>query len=166
MMIRKLKKEDCQIISDAFKEQGWDKPVEQYQTYFQEQNEMLRDVLVAEYKDEFAGYLTIVWNSQYPPFKKRQIPEVVDFSVLKKFHRQGIGSKLMDDAEKMISIKSDLAGIGVGLFSDYGNAQRLYVKRGYIPDGLGISQKGRFPKFGETITVDDDLALYFTKQLK
>jgi hypothetical protein len=28
--------------------------------------------------------------------------------------------------------------LGVGLHNGYGQAQRMYVKRGYIPDGSGV----------------------------
>lgn len=58
-----------------------------------------------------------------------------------------------------------MAGIGVGLTSDYGPAQRLYISRGYEPDGKGIVWQNRFPNYGERVKVDDDLILYFTKQL-
>jgi len=52
------------------------------------------------------------------------------------------------------------------LTADYGGAQRLYIKRGYVPDGLGISQHGRFLLYGDIVTVDDDLTVGFTKILK
>ena len=43
--------------------------------------------------------------------------------------------------------------------------QILYVKCGYIPDGQGLAQ-GRKPlKYGEQVTIDDRLTLYFTKNL-
>jgi hypothetical protein len=35
-----------------------------------------------------------------------------------------------------------------------------------VPDGLGISQRGAFPRYGDKIMVDDDLALSLTKELK
>jgi hypothetical protein len=73
---------------------------------------------------------------------------------------------LMDKAEVEIAKVSRMAGIGVGMDADYGAAQRLYVLRGYIPDGRGLHYKDHFPKHGEQITVDDNLALFFTKELK
>jgi hypothetical protein len=54
----------------------------------------------------------------------------------------------------------------VGLFSDYGSAQIMYIKRGYVPDGKGIFKINSYIKFGETITIDDDVNLYFIKNLK
>ena len=48
---------------------------------------------------------------------------------------------------------------------DYGAAQRLYVKREYIPDGRGLTSHNRPVAWGETVTVDDRLVLHFTKNL-
>jgi hypothetical protein len=48
---------------------------------------------------------------------------------------------------------------------DYGMAQRLYVRRGYVPDGRGLMTHERPIVNGESVVVDDDLVLYFTKQL-
>jgi len=72
----------------------------------------------------------------------------------------------MDKAENEIAKKSPVAGIGVGMTADYGAAQRMYVLRGYIPDGRGLHYKDHYPVYGETVTVDDDLALYLTKKLR
>ena len=83
-----------------------------------------------------------------------------------KFQRRGIGTALMDAAEKRIAQHADVAGIGVGLMTDYGNAQMLYVKRGYIPDGCGIFARGHWLTYGDQITIDDDVVLYLTKRLR
>jgi hypothetical protein len=73
---------------------------------------------------------------------------------------------LMDKAENEIAKVSRVAGIGVGMTADYGAAQRMYVLRGYIPDGRGLHHRDRPLQYGEQLSVDDDLALYFTKELK
>ncbi len=163
--IRQIKESDSVVISDAFTAQGWNKPKKKYDTYLEEQTAGRRDVLIAEINGEFAGYLTIDWDAAYPPFREAKIPEIVDFNVLIKYRRKGIGTALMDEAENRVSKRSDIAGIGFGLTDDYGNAQIMYVKRGYVPDGKGVSQRGSFLKYGNEVTVDDDLALYLTKQL-
>lgn len=71
----------------------------------------------------------------------------------------------MDYAEYTISKKYNTVGIGVGLTKDYGTAQRLYIKRGYLPDGRGISQNEIQLKWGDVVSIDDDLVLDFTKKL-
>jgi hypothetical protein len=86
--------------------------------------------------------------------------------VLPRYRRQGIGSRLLDEAERLIAERAPEAGIGVGLDPDYGPAQRLYVQRGYVPDGRGLYTGDRPVFSGETVRVDDGLALYFTKRLR
>jgi GNAT superfamily N-acetyltransferase len=164
--IHKLRETDIQPIAAAFAELGWDKPAAQYRRYLVEQQAGLRVVLVATVDQVFAGYVTLIWTSGYAPFEEVEIPEIVDFNVLPKFRRQGIGTQLMDAAEAQIVRRFPLVGIGVGLTKDYAAAHLLYLKRGYLPDGNGISWKGAVCQYGDQVTVDDGLAIYFTKKLK
>lgn len=164
-MIRLLEQKDIPKIANAFQELGWHKPASLYERYWKEQSIGLRHVFAAYIEGEFAGYLTICWRSSYEPFRNEHIPEIVDFNVLPKFRRQGIGTELMDVAEKHIASVNPVAGIGVGLDPDFGAAQRLYVLRGYIPDGRGLYYRDHHVKYGEQITVDYDLIFYFTKEL-
>jgi ribosomal protein S18 acetylase RimI-like enzyme len=165
ILIRRMTADDCEIITKAFASQNWNKPLAQYEKYLNEQIADTREVLIAEAEGEFAGYLTIVWKSDFLPFRENNIPEIVDFNVLIKFRNHGIGTKLMDAAENLIGEKHKMVGIRVGLTADYGAAQRMYVKRGYVPDGSGISQNGVSLKYGDKITIDDNLNLSFTKNL-
>jgi GNAT superfamily N-acetyltransferase len=164
-LIRTLLQRDIQHIANAFQAIGWDKPAMLYQQYFCEQEAGQRTVLLAFKEDRFAGYLTINWQSDYLPFRAQNIPEIQDFNVLPQFQRRGIGTHLMDQAEQRIVRRSPTAGIGVGMYADYGAAQRLYVLRGYIPDGRGLVSMGDCVIPGSQITVDDGLILYFTKRL-
>jgi len=166
IIIRSMNMNDPVVISESFKEQGWNKPIELYIRYLQEQENKQRVSLIAEIDGVFAGYVNVLWESYYPSFKENGIPEINDFNVLIKFRRLGIGNRLMDKAEEIIKERSAVAGIGVGLFSDYGAAQVLYVKRGYIPDGKGIHNGHQYIGYGETVVIDDDVALYLTKRLK
>ncbi len=43
---------------------------------------------------------------------------------------------------------------------------RLYVLRGYVPDGRGLTYNCRILEPMESSVNDDDLVLYFTKELK
>ena len=165
LTIRGMNGHDAAVISGAFKAQGWEKPVAQYERYFRDQKKRIRAVLIGSWNGEFAGYLTVLWRSGYPPFRKAGIPEISDLNVLRKFQRKGIASGLMDEAERLIAGRSRVAGIGVGLYPDYGPAQVMYVKRGYIPDGRSISRHGRQMKYGARAVVDDELILCLTKDL-
>lgn len=163
--IRHLQQDDIPPVTRAFAKLGWNKPASQYQRYLAEQEHGQRAVLVALIDDRFAGYVTVQWESGYPPFEAARIPEIVDLNVLPHFRRQGIAASLLDQAETLIGRESDIAGIGVGMTADYGAAQRIYVKRGYIPDGRGLTCNNQPLSYGAKITVDDELVLYFTKHL-
>ena len=163
--IRLLQTQDVEQIARAFQAIKWDKPVSQYQRYLVEQEEGRRIILVAFIDKVFAGYLTIVWKSEYPPFQAENIPEIQDFNVLPPYRRRGVGSKLMDEAEQIIASRTLLAGIGVGMTADYGVAQRLYVLRGYVPDGKGLFWRNSPIEYGEQVTVEDNLTLHLIKRL-
>jgi GNAT superfamily N-acetyltransferase len=165
LTLRALKHEDCESIAHAFAAQRWHKPVELYARYFRQQTAGERDMILAEVDDRFAGYLTIEWRSHYLPFKEADIPEITDFNVLIALHRRGIGTRLMDEAERRIARVSAIAGIGVGMTPDYGPAHMLYIRRGYVPDGRGLWYDNRPLKHGDPTVVDDSLTLYHTKHL-
>lgn len=164
--IRLFDRLDIPEIAEAFAELGWNKPASQYERYLMEQTLKVRDMYIARVQGQFAGYLTICWQSSYAPFREQRTPEIMDFNVLPKFRRQGIGTQLMDRAEAEIAKVSPMAGIGVGMTPDYGAAQRLYVLRGYVPDGNGLYYMGRPTQYGQALKVDDNLALYLTKELR
>lgn len=166
ILLRNMNYKDSKKISDCFKEQGWCKPVEQYEVYLKEQVQGKRDIIIALYNDSFAGYVTIVWESDYPPFKEKDIPEIKDLNVLIKYRNKGIASLMLEEAEQRIAKMSEYSGLGVGLLKDYGFAQRLYAKRGYIPDGKGIVYGVRFLDYGEETVVNDDLCLMMIKKVK
>ena len=164
--VRPMQTADIDTIFEACKAQGWVKPRTLYKHYWQQMQEGKGVLIVGEADGTFAGYITISWRSNYPPFREADIPELVDFNVMPRFRKKGVGTAIMDFAEAMIAERSPRAGIGVGLTHDYGAAQRLYVKRGYIPDGRGIFKYHDYVSIGDKIKVGHDVALYSTKQLR
>jgi GNAT superfamily N-acetyltransferase len=120
--------------------------------------------LAAHSGDTKTGFLYINWRAEYPPFLEQGIPEIRDLRVMAEYRRKGIATALMDEAENRIFKKSKIAGLGVGLYADYGPAQQMYVRRGYVPDGLGIWRKNQQVVPGRDVFVDDDLLLYFIKE--
>jgi Ser/Thr protein kinase RdoA (MazF antagonist)/GNAT superfamily N-acetyltransferase len=167
--IRKLRASDIPIIVDAFGRANWPKPAAIFETYLQEQLIGARLAWVAYVNDQFAGYVTLNWQSQYESFAAARIPEIMDLNVLPPFRKVGVGSMLLDIAEKEAATKSEVVGIGVGLYAGadggYGTAQRLYVNRGYIPDGKGVTYDYKPTVPGNSYPLDDDLVLWFTKRL-
>lgn len=160
-----MNENDPQTISASFRHIGSGKPAEQYQRYLTEQAAGKRLCLVATVNREFAGYVTVNWFPAYWLFAEQKIPEIQDLNVLPGFRRQGIGTRLLDWAEEEVAIRSSVVGIGVGLHPGYNSAQRLYVKRGYIPDGHGITYRNRFVEEGMHVVLDDDLLLHLTKKI-
>lgn len=164
--LRPLELADAPIIAAAFTAIGWNKPVEKYRRYFFEQQAGLREVIVAQVGGVFAGYGNVVWRPSYRPFRDAAIPEIQDLNVLPDFRRQGVATAIMDEAETRIATRSAVAGIGVGLYGDYGPAQRMYVRRGYMPDGRGITYHNEHVAPGSAVAADDDLVLWLTKRLR
>lgn len=162
-LIRAMGESDPEVISAAFTVIGWDKPPALYHHYLAQQEEGLRLAWVAEWHGEFAGYVTLLWTSAYGPFADRQIPEVEDLNVLPRHRRQGIGNALLDRAETAASARSTVVGIGVGLYADYGPAQRIYARRGYLPDGRGVMYRNQPVGPGTVVCIDDDAALMLTR---
>lgn len=166
LAIRTLERERIPAMVRAFQRIRWDKPVHLFESYLAEQEDGRRVVLVALADSRFAGYLTVAWKPDYPPFRRRAVPEIQDFNVLPDYRRQGIGTRLMDEAEAIVAARSPVVGIGVGVYAAYGPAQRLYVRRGYVPDGRGLASHQRSVRPGDEVLVDDGLVLYLTKELR
>ena len=141
------------------------KPAAQYRRYLVEQASGTRICLVAAIDTQFAGFVTVNWTPTYPPFAESKVPEIQDLNVLPGFRRRGIATQLLDRAEAEIAPKSGIAGISVGLHPGYNQAQRLYVTRGYVPDGRGVTYRYQFAKEGTQVLLDDHFLLHLTKHL-
>jgi GNAT superfamily N-acetyltransferase len=122
--------------------------------------------LVARLDGQVVGLVTVRWTSRNPAFADRGIPLVHQLAVAPEFRRLGVATALMTSAEQLAAARGrSRVGITVGLFDEYGPAQRLYAKRGYVPDGRGAC-RGLVPlRQGEAVEVDHDLILWLTKDL-
>lgn len=165
LTIRNMKPEDAQAITDAEIEQGWQASIEKYEKRLEDQRTGKAISLVAEYSGKPVGYINIYPDHTSGAFGGKGYPEIVDFGVLEKYRNQGIGTVLMYIAEQIASTYADIVYLGVGLHSGYGSAQRMYVKRGYIPDGSGVWYQDKICKPYEECVNDDDLVLYLSKEL-
>lgn len=167
VVIRDIEMKDIEILTEGEKAQGWHwASTEKTASRLPDRDAGKCVVLVAEYNGEPAGYVSLYWNAESGAYKDLQIPEIVDFNVLVKFRRKGIGSKLMDVCEQLAGTRCDRVCLGVGLYRDYGTAQRIYVKRGYIPDGTGAWYGADNCVPGKNYCLDDDLILFLSKELK
>ena len=162
--IRKMQESDIKDLSRGFISQGWPSREEILTRYFKEQESGEREVLVAEVEGAVAGYITILPCAKQGPFAEIY-PELSDFNVFEPFQNQGIGNLLLEEAEKRVRLISDKVTLGVGLHSGYGPAQRLYIKRGYIPDGTGVWYQNHQPAMNAVCEDIGELVLYLSKNL-
>lgn len=139
---------------------------EKWDRYLSEQQSNIRKVCLAKIGNEIIGYGSLLKKSEYPSFQKLAIPEIHDVWISEKYRGNGYGRTLIEFLESIArNEKHKEVGIGVGLYKDYGFAQKLYVRMGYIPDGNGITYKYQTVTPGITYPVDDDLIIWFKKEL-
>ena len=156
---------DGKIFHETYLSYGWDSSIEVYENYYKEQEENKRKVFVAVCEGEVCGYCTLVLNPAEGPWIDKGYPEIVDLSVFNHMQNRGIGNKLLDVIEQDAAKISDTVFLAVGLHSGYGAAQRIYVKRGYIPDGNGVWYQGKPLEQYAPCCNDDDLLLFMSKKL-
>ena len=167
IVIRDMEEADAQILCDEYTAQGWHSELAYYHMRMREAAEGKCIALTAVYQGQPAGNVYLYLNANEGPFKDKGWPIIVDFGVLKKYQCKGIGNRLMDAAEQLASQHADTVCLGVGLSREYGTAQRMYAKRGYIPDGSGVWYQDKQCVQYETVcTVDDDLVLFLSKNLR
>ena len=112
LTVRTMLPSDCQAFHQGFAAQGWNKPLSQFERYFEEQREGVKKVLVAVLQGEVAGYTTLLPQAPAGPFAGMGWPEVCDFNVLEKFQRRGIGSRILAVAEDLASQTSGTICLG------------------------------------------------------
>lgn len=167
LTIRNMESADPHLITEAELAQGWDDAdIAKYETRLSDQAAGRCVALVAECDGRPVGYINVYPVRCHGPFAGSGFPEIVDFGVIEKYRRRGIGGRLMDVAERIAGRYAHTVFLGVGLHSGYGNAQRMYVKRGYVPDGSGVWYKDRPCTPYDEVRNDDELVLYLSKRLK
>jgi len=164
--INPMSSEDIEKILQSYSEQGWKKTREVIECYFNKQENDDAYVFVAKYGDSLAGYTVLYRDTDAGPYAHKKIPLLSDLVVFEKYQRKGVGSKILDAAEQKASELSDSIQLAVGLHSGYGAAQRLYVTRGYVPDGSGVWYKDSPLEPYDDCQNDDDLVLYLLKSLR
>ena len=112
------------------------------------------------------GYVQLNFTPVYQPFKRLEIAEVQDLNVVPNARNQGIGAALVDLCEETVRARggSDI-GISVGLVPSFGAAQRLYIARGYRPDGAGLCYDDVPVRVGSMVAADDLLTIKLVKTL-
>lgn len=166
IIIRDMIESDPEIITNEEHLQGWiHQKKEKYEQRLKDVTEGKCVALVAEYKGNVAGYFNVYPNTMCGLYGGEGFPELIDLGVLKKYRNHGIGTMLLQVAEQIAKRYADTVIIGVGLHRDYGSAQRMYVKNGFIPDGTGLWWQGKPLAPYADLKNDDEVALYFFKKL-
>lgn len=168
ILIRPMKKADIpQIISRfSFPWSSPEKTQALWDNYYREQREGIRTVGVVEENRNILGYGSFLRRSENPRFERQGIPDINAIWIHEHHRRQGLGSALIEWIEELARQEGyPHIGIGVGLYADYGPAQKLYIKLGFVPNGNGITYKGQTTTPGETYPLDDELLLWLVKPL-
>ena len=135
--------------------------------YLTEQSQGLRDVLLADAGEAIVAYGSLAWVSQNPSFRNAGIPEIQDLVVAEACRNARLGTRMIRALEELARAAGhSRVGIGVGLYRDYGAAQRLYSRLGYILDGTGVSYKNAGVEPGSLVNVDDDLVIWMVRDLE
>lgn len=160
--IRKASEDDLNSLEHIkpVKEAGY------FERCLEEQVAGKREIFIVTDEGKDAGYGILNWQPQYALYKKLDIPEIQDLNVLPEFRQRGLATALVQHCEDVAKATGrGQVGISVGLYKDYGPAQRLYVKCGYVPDGFGVTYDRQPVSPCEMRPVDDDLCLMLVKDL-
>ena len=158
--IRKATADDVPALYDLYRHIG-----KKDDGYFEHALEQC-DVMLAFREKTLCAFCLLNWQPRYSLYRKLGIPEIQDLNVLPHYRRKGIATMMIEECENLARSKScELVGISVGLTKDYGPAQILYTKLGYMPDGNGVTYDREGIHAGRAYLVDDNLALMMTKTL-
>lgn len=134
--------------------------------YFEHCLEEKIAIFIASIDGNDVGFGLLNWNPRYSLYRKLDVPEIQDLNVLPEARRKGVATAMIKWCEGLARARGkDMIGIGVGLTRDYGPAQILYAKLGYIPDGYGVTYDREGVTPYESYRMDDELSLMMIKQL-
>ena len=167
MVVRELRPNDLSAIAATEGGPAWHGGWDHWPRYLAEHQAGTRVTLVVPEGEAIVGYGSLVWRSQYPAFAAAGIPEIQDMVVAQSHRGRGGATAMIAGFEARAKAAGCATmGIGVGLYADYGSAQRLYARLGYQPDGLGVTYDNRAATPGQSYRLDDDLVLWLTKPLR
>ena len=151
---------DIALRMKAYKDHGY------FERSLELQSAGEREIFFAIWGEQVAGYAMLSYRPKYGYYRAHGIPEIQDLNVVPDLRQRGIGRALIQYCEHVAQAKEHKKiGIGVGLTPSYGAAQRLYVKMGYIPDGMGVTYDRQTISHGEFRPFDDEVSLMLEKTL-
>lgn len=168
LIIRSMLEEDARIIYETYLSYNWHPDYGTYRNYYTENGTGRRITFCAEIDGKLAGHVSLILKpdpDELGPFREEGLPLVSDFAVFFAYRRRGIGTLLLDVLEAEAKKYSDRICLAVGCHYGYGTAQRMYVKRGYLPDGSGVWWNGKQHEQYAPCVNDDELLLWMSKDL-
>ncbi len=162
--IRKMRFEDIPHICKADNDES-ESHVNYLKNNLQNQDEGLCLALIAFFNGRVAGHVFLYYECKWGGLKNQGLPGIVDLIVFEPYRRNGVATELMDYAEKEAEKHSSKIYLDVCLNSDYGPAQRFYIKRGYVPDGAGVYYEQKVLERNASCKNDDELTLCLVKEL-
>jgi len=123
-------------------------------------------VLAAVLEDMPVGYVFIFSSGSAAGIKNAPLPCIADLYVHADFRQMGIGSALMDAAEETAGQWSRSVFLDVCVGRRFGPAQRMYIARGYMPDGSGLYYQGKICEENAPVLNDDELFIRLIKKLR
>lgn len=165
VLIRDMEKADIRSVCRVQKDESGGN-IRYYEKQFEHVRNKMCAGLIALCRGEIAGYVYLYYQCKWGALGGQGYRGVVDLSVMEEFRRKGIGNLLMDAAERIALEYGDLVYLDVGLNSTFGSAQRLYAKRGYLPDGKGCYYEDRVCGTDAPCRNSDELTLCLVKKLR
>lgn len=162
--IRIMEYEDIPFICKADKDER-ESNIAYLKRQLENQKKQECSALLALYNGEIAGYVFLYYKFKWGGLAHCNLPCIIDLIVFEKYRKNKIATALMDCAEKIAKQNSNKIYLNVCLNSEYGPAQRLYVKRGYVPDGKGVYYEQKVCETNAICKNDDELTLCLVKEL-
>ena len=164
VIIRKMDYNDISFICKAGEDES-ERNIVYLKKQLLNQDKQECSALIALYDGNVAGYVFLYYKCRWGALADCGLPGVADLIVFKKYRQKGIATSLMNVVEDIAKRHSNKVYLEVCLSSEYGPAQRLYVKRGYIPDGKGVYYQDRVCETDAICKNNDELTLCLIKEL-
>lgn len=161
--VRSMCESDAAAFDYEYTLSGEVKSGETFTTLYARQRMKKAAVYVAEFEGKLLGYVVVCFEVT---LQGSVIVHIEDLFVLPLFRKCGVGASLLDFAEGEIERRFDKVHASIGIGAAYGAAQRLFIKRGYLPDGQGARYNGRILQEGAQAINTRSLCLKYCKELK
>lgn len=117
--LRPLRADDLPRLTATQGGAAWKGRDKKWDRYLEEQDQGLREVLLADTGEAIVAHGSLAWVSQNPSFRNAGIPEIQDLVVAEAYRKNGLGTRIIRALEKRASSAGHVrVGIGVGLYRD------------------------------------------------